>query len=90
MKVIKKTNEIDKMKVLKDLVAKVEAHGLKVRREKLTRGFGYNVAPGVCRLDSEKLVFVNTHSRIEEQIVFLEELLMSLSDKGLVVKDLAA
>jgi hypothetical protein len=68
-KATNKSNNLDK--IVKILTSVLVDAGYQVRREELKRGFGWKVVSGSCRLNQEKLVFVDRRMNIEDQVLFL-------------------
>ncbi len=60
-----------KEQAYQDLVSLAKTNGYIVRREKLKTGPGWRVLSGTCRLDSEKMIFVDSQMAQEDQIEFL-------------------
>ncbi len=54
-----------------------------VRREDLKRGFGWKVVSGACRLNEDRIIFVDRRMTQEDQVSFLTAKIVSL---GLRVK----
>lgn len=67
----KNTWDPQKDSIFKQLAAITNAHGSVVRREELKQGHGWKVASGTCRLDQQKLIFVDRKLPQDEQITFL-------------------
>ena len=83
MKKIKISNtsvqkEAEKENVIKDLIAKIQGAGYKVRREKLKQGPGWRTVSGSCRLQEEKLIFVDRKNSVDDQLGFLKACALDL------------
>ena len=52
--------------------------GYQVRRERLKTGPGWRVTSGQCRLNEEKMIFIDSSMAIEDQIEFLDDKLFEL------------
>lgn len=57
--------------IFKQLGEIVRAHGVIVRREDLKQGHGWKVMSGICRLEQERIIFVDRKLPQDEQITFL-------------------
>lgn len=67
-----------KDKVVRLLTDALKEAGYAVRREELKRGPGWKTVSGSCRLEDQKLIFVDKRMPIEEQAAFLLGQLNSL------------
>jgi hypothetical protein len=57
-----------------------KSHGYLVRREELKRGLGWKAHNGSCRLELDKIIFVDRRSSQDEQIDFLKLELKRLAE----------
>jgi hypothetical protein len=62
----------------KELSGELSQRGYTVRREELKRGLGWRVSSGACRVDQDKLVFVDRRLTQDDQLAFLEDVLAKL------------
>jgi hypothetical protein len=69
-------------KIVKILCGVLTNSGYVVRREELKRGFGWKVVSGSCRLNDDKLVFVDRKLTLEDQVVFLTN---SITHRGVQI-----
>ena len=67
----KNTWDPQKDSIFKQLAELLIAQGYSVRREELKQGHGWKVASGSCRLNRQKLIFVDRKLPQDEQITFL-------------------
>lgn len=58
-------------KVVRILGQALTEAGYTVRREELKRGFGWKVISGTCRMNSNKMIFVDRKLTLEDQVSFL-------------------
>ncbi len=63
---------------IKELAGIIQEAGYQVRREQLKRGLDWKVMSGACRVGSDKLIFVDRRSPLEEQIAFLSAQVVNL------------
>ena len=61
----------EKDSIFKELASLLTAAGYDVRREELKTGHGWKVMSGSCRLEAQKLIFVDKKLPQDEQIAFL-------------------
>ena len=73
----------DKEQAYQSLVQVAKDNGYLVRREKLKTGPGWRVISGTCRVESSKMIFVDSQLPQEDQIEFLSSKIREL---GLVVE----
>ena len=78
MKEKPKERKIDWFSQAKQLILDLEQAGFKVRREKLKQGPGWKTISGTCRVNTDKIVFLDSGMPHEEQVVFLRSILDSL------------
>lgn len=57
--------------VFKELANLLQTAGYQVRREALKRGPGWKVMSGSCRVDGNRIIFVDRRLSQDEQISFL-------------------
>lgn len=81
-------------KIAKILVQVLENAGVVVRKEELKRGFGWKVVSGSCRLNDDRILFIDRKMPAEDQVAFLatsirqrainisEEFMVTLSELG--------
>ena len=67
----KKTKDPKKESLFKGLSMLLKEAGHTVRRERLKVGHGWRVLSGKCRLEENKLVFVDSVMDLDDQIEFL-------------------
>lgn len=60
-----------KESVIKELAQLAEGRGYSVKRENLKQGIGWKVMSGTCRLNDQKLIFVDRKLSQSDQITFL-------------------
>ncbi|NDC36781.1 MAG: hypothetical protein EBZ48_01880 [Proteobacteria bacterium] len=70
----------EKDSIFRSLVGVIQSHGYAVRREDLKQGHGWKAASGFCRLDQQKIIFVDRKLPQDEQITFL---IQGISSAGL-------
>ena len=64
--------DAEKESQIKLLAGQLEKAGYIVRREKLKQGHGWKTMSGACRLDSERLIFVDRKNTLDDQLLFLQ------------------
>ena len=64
--------------VFKGLAEFCHSRGLTVRREDLKQGHGWRVMSGTCRMNDQKLIFIDRKLPQDEQILFLASRLAAL------------
>jgi hypothetical protein len=69
----KNTWDPQKDNIFKQLAEAMLSQGYAVRREELKQGHGWKVASGSCRLDQQKLIFVDRKLPQDDQIAFLTQ-----------------
>ena len=67
--------------VFKELAAIMASSGYTVRREELKQGPGWRVVSGSCRLEEQRLIFVDRKLQQDDQITFLIQRMTSLGIK---------
>lgn len=67
-----------KERIFRELASILESAGLKVRREELKRGFGWKVVSGTCRLEGDKILFVDRRMSQDDQLTYLTGKIVSL------------
>ena len=67
--------------IFKDLAAACESGGYSVRREELKQGHGWKAVSGSCRLETQRLIFVDKKLPQDEQIAFLAHRVAALGLK---------
>jgi hypothetical protein len=65
----------------KELSKELTDQGYQVRREELKRGLGWRVTSGACRVEKERLIFVDRRLSQADQVEFLEEILREVGAK---------
>jgi hypothetical protein len=58
-------------RLYKELVALLEADGIRVRREELKRGHCWKAQSGTCRSRGERIVFIDSRLSADDQVAFL-------------------
>lgn len=66
---------------LDELISRVEANGVKLRKEKLKQGFGWKCLSGACFLKGQAVLFLDSKMSIDEQIDFLSSWLAGASQE---------
>lgn len=56
---------------IKAIIAEFKQRGFVVRREPLKRGLGWKAESGGCRVNQDKLLFVDKRSPLSDQLSFL-------------------
>ena len=80
MKLVKKSKhalsakDLEKENKIRELASQLEQAGYKVRREKLKQGPGWKTMSGSCRVQSDKLIFVDRKNPLDDQILFLKSM----------------
>ena len=74
----------DKEQTYQSLVQVAKDNGYLVRREKLKTGPGWRVISGTCRVESAKMIFVDSQLPQEDQIEFLSSKIREL---GLIAEN---
>lgn len=72
----------EKEGLIRDLIKSIEEKGVEVRREKLKQGPGWKVTSGACRLETKKIVFLDSRLPQDDQIEFLKIKIDGLSDSA--------
>ncbi len=79
----KKHEATDEQRILLDQLKETAiAVGIEVREEKLSRGAGYNVRSGPCRVGDREVVFLDSGSTASERIDVLVEVLADCDLEG--------
>ena len=73
----KNTWDPQKDNIFKQLADIMLSQGYAVRREELKQGHGWKVASGSCRLDQQRLIFVDRKRPQDDQIAFLAQRMKS-------------
>ena len=73
-----KKKDSKKEQIYQQLVSFVGQNGYQVRREKLKTGPGWRVLSGTCRVQDEKMIFVDSILPQDEQIEFLNSKIREL------------
>ena len=68
----------EKEKNLQNLAETLKERGVIVRREKLKQGPGWKTVSGVCDVEGRKFAFVDRKNPLDDQILFLQSLLVQL------------